>query len=70
MQVTFKPTKKMPRHNGTHSFVANQTRDLPDAEAARLCKDFPDNFSIESPPAAKMKKPTKNKMVGGGNGNG
>lgn len=47
MQIRFTATKMMTAYEGPIGVMSDgQTRDVPDGEAERLLKTFPDNFAI------------------------
>ena len=44
------------KYTGTYSFKDGDTKEVPDEEAARLVKDFPDKFEVVTEKAARPKR--------------
>lgn len=66
-KVKFKATEKRPAYNGQFSFKDGEVKEVPEVEAKRLVKDFPDSFEIieeekaMKPKRNRLMKPSKNK---------
>lgn len=61
MQVIFKATKKMPIYHGTITLKDGEAKEMTDAEAARVVKDFPANFKMVG---AKQVHGARDKAIG------
>jgi len=70
MQVRFKATEYRAAYSGNYAFTDGLVRNIEEAEAKRLVKDFPANFELvelgPDPEPEKAQRPKRNKIFKSG----